>query len=875
MSQRGFSRQHRIQIIAAILLVFWLVLAWIGTQKKLAADINELISIEQQRSKNTAADVADSIRRNLHYVDGIPATFQQALRVWKALEAFDPDTQPTTLTKPQAIALWGKNPAIADLNNYLVLIQRSLGVDQLFVVNAAGDSIASSNSNQLGSSVGTNFADRQWFAQTRALKTGMQYAVGKTTGVGGLYFASPIQPDGRFIGAIVAKIDVSSLTFLTRQSNVFITDSRGVIILAQDRNLEMMSVTDAAVGAMKDTEKLSFYQRTVFPELKLEPWLGHAELKKIQGQQTPHLLTTTELREYGLKVTSLHEVPGYSNLTQESWRDFVLTSVLGVALILLTSALILMRNASAMARNSETRMRLILESANCGIWGQSPEGLCTFINTEAARMLGYEKHEIIGQALHALVHHTHPTGEHYPRQDCPMYLTSVDGQSRMAKDEILWRKDGSHFAVEYATSPMYSQGQLEGAVIIFNDITERNRQEQLLAQAKDKAETANRAKSDFLSNMSHEIRTPMNAVIGFSELAIETTQADDKQKYLRQILESSKSLMGILNDILDFSKIEAGQMTVEHQVFDLDEMLNSVTRMLSMRAKEKGLGFDFEKSLELPRYMIGDPLRLRQILTNLLGNAIKFTDQGEIALRVQLLASDEPGLLVNFRIQDSGIGMTQEQIDCLFKPFVQADNSISRRFGGTGLGLSISRNLSRLMGGDIQIESQSGQGSVFSLQVMLMPAGLEQIAVLTPHTVEQLVQNDAKNPTQILKDHRVLLAEDHPVNQVLAKHFMKRLGMPMDIAQNGQEAIDMLQNQHYDLVLMDIQMPVMDGLEATRLIRQDARFVSLPIVAMSAGVTLSEQAQCINAGMTGFIGKPIDFTELTRKLIEICASLDK
>jgi CheY-like chemotaxis protein len=241
---------------------------------------------------------------------------------------------------------------------------------------------------------------------------------------------------------------------------------------------------------------------------------------------------------------------------------------------------------------------------------------------------------------------------------------------------------------------------------------------------------------------------------------------------------------------------------------------------------------------------------------------------------VQLVAQDDGAPKISFLVRDSGIGMTPEQIDNLFKPFVQADNSISRRFGGTGLGLSISRNLARLMGGDIQVQSQINQGSVFSFQIELIPADPQQIAALAPRSAEPPVAGDGKDPAQVLKGRRVLVAEDHVVNQVLVNHFLTRLGMPLEIAQNGQEAIDMLQTQHYDLVLMDIQMPVMDGLEATRLIRQDARFATLPIVAMSAGVTLSEQSQCNRAGMSGFIGKPIDSAELKRKLIEVCTALD-
>ena len=450
-----------------------------------------------------------------------------------------------------------------------------------------------------------------------------------------------------------------------------------------------------------------------------------------------------------------------------------------------------------------------------------------------------------------------------------MYATGLDGVARTAKSEVLWRKDGRSFPVEYATAPMYIDGAIDGAVVIFNDITERLRQEQLLEEARERAELANRAKGEFLANMSHEIRTPMNAVIGFTALALQETEPDTKHMYLRQIDESSRSLLEILNDILDFSKIEAGQMAMENRLFDLDELLASLQRMLLLRTREKGLELLFPASSPAVRYLVGDALRLRQILLNLLGNAIKFTASGQVVLELQVLPQAGDVQRLRFTVRDSGIGMTAEQVAALFRPFTQADTSISRRFGGTGLGLSISHDLARLMGGTIQVDSTVGQGSAFTLDVPLRCASAAQIAQTEATRPAPLTQ--ATTAADPLLGKRVLLAEDHPVNQLLARHLLAKMGMVMDLAQNGEEAVALVQSQYYDVVLMDIQMPVLDGLGATQRIRADARFADLPILAMSAGVTLDEQSQCLAAGMSGFIGKPINATELRNKLTQACS----
>ena len=860
------ARQFRRGLL--VLLILWMGVSWQVAEHRFERDFAQTLEREQQVAQTTANDVADSVRRNLHYFSGIPISFGHAVRVWSALDRFGPNAKPQTRAREVLLQDWLAQSVLADLNEYLQLIQNAIGVDLIFVVNAAGDAIAASN-RVAGTPIGANFADRYWFARAREGQPGVQYAVGKTTGVAGLYFSSAVFRQGQFVGAVVAKVNLASIAFLMNQSNVYVSDKQGVIIMAHDKSQELHTVEGASVQALTVAQRMSIYQRAALPTLASAPWHGHPVLRTLADASQPCVPASSSLPEYEMTVTANHALPGLPALAQARVTTFLLLSVVGGAAILIGYGLLSLRQSNILAKRSESRMRLILESANCGIWGQSAQGVCTFINAEALELLGYTADELLGKSLHATVHHSHADGSDYPREGCPMYATGLDGVARTAKSEVLWRKDGRSFPVEYATAPMYIDGAIDGAVVIFNDITERLRQEQLLEEARERAELANRAKGEFLANMSHEIRTPMNAVIGFTALALQETEPDTKHMYLRQIDESSRSLLEILNDILDFSKIEAGQMAMENRLFDLDELLASLQRMLLLRTREKGLELLFPASSPAVRYLVGDALRLRQILLNLLGNAIKFTASGQVVLELQVLPQAGDVQRLRFTVRDSGIGMTAEQVAALFRPFTQADTSISRRFGGTGLGLSISHDLARLMGGTIQVDSTVGQGSAFTLDVPLRCASAAQIAQTEATRPAPLTQ--ATTAADPLLGKRVLLAEDHPVNQLLARHLLAKMGMVMDLAQNGEEAVALVQSQYYDVVLMDIQMPVLDGLGATQRIRADARFADLPILAMSAGVTLDEQSQCLAAGMSGFIGKPINATELRNKLTQACS----
>ena len=724
------------------------------------------------------------------------------------------------------------------------LIHAMDDLDAFVLIDRDGIVAFSTNNRVLGQ----NFADRDYYVYgMRGISTVLPPRL-SMYGKPSIYMVESVVVDGKPSGVLVAVLD---LTAMSRQAfphgkgdaTALVLDRNGRVVLDADPK-RLMHTLDANQQGVEQITSL----RRGTAEIE---WDGKAQIAAF-----------APVGWHGWFVAVLED---FAIVDAPLRRMLLTTSGLflgGVAVAVLAGWLLLRRRIARLQDLEELRR---------GAYEASDDLYCILIGNEMVEcsercieFFGVDSKETFSRRWEAFSPNVQPGGE-----------ASVD--TRLRNIETALRDGISH--TEYVfhdargnalpcevTLVRITYRKQQALLALFRDVRKQKQHEAALREAKEQAESANQAKTDFLTNMSHEIRTPMNAVLGYAHLCLQSELTEEQRQMIRKLQAAAMGLLAILNDILDIAKIEAGKMELEEVPFSLTDIVMTQQQLHSPVTDAKNLDFLVRIDDDIPDMLMGDPVRLQQVLTNLISNAIKFTKEGSIDLTVRCEGQTDRDVTLFFSVRDSGIGMTPGQCSKIFDTFIQADSSTTRKYGGTGLGLPISQELVRLMGGDeLAVTSEPGHGSVFFFTLTLPKAEeQERVYVSERHDEEELP----------LLGVRILLAEDNELNQEIAISLLEMAGAAVRLAENGEEAVRMVQEEPFDLVLMDILMPVMDGYEAARRIRklgaEQPELAALPIIAMTANAMAEDRTRSLEAGMDAHIAKPVEPKTLLSVLKSVC-----
>jgi len=1017
---RGMLRApwvRRWSLIVVLLMLAWTAAAWQLNTRRYQQRLDGIVQSATSQALASEGLVEDGLRQGLAQLDGVAHMLTRLPVIRRGAVAAGPGAALVDVPVPELRSSLQARPELAAVNDFLASSYLDLGADLIYVLDDAGNCVASSDAGTADSVIGQHLTDPSFFRQTRLDHGARLFAVGKATGIPGMYFSAPIFEGNRFLGALVVKRNTLSLASMVGHEGAFVVDSLGVVIMSQDPRLLLEALDDAKVFQLTPQERIARYRSDALPILHIHPWdpVDAPQLRRIDEEAVPQVLVKRHMEREKLDVYVAQRVPEVEVLLRERDFNFVMLALAGAGAIALVAAGLggwrsrrsvldavgriaqanrklsvevaerqrtesLLRESREYLVVHEARLRALLRNLPEQVWMKDRAGAYLAVNVEFERFQGIPEAEVLGKSdkdmgwtkadyfeaqdqatlaaaeplvFHETEHSAEGGGErelevtktavrddrgevigvvgvardmteiqaanlalkssearfratfesagdailiirHAVVIDCnrrAVELLGADARGgllgrstnllapttqpggrpsmRLASEYLQdvkqggmktfeWRcrrLDGTEFDAEITISLFRHNGHnLLQAVL--RDVSERLRMIAALEAAKEEAERANRSKSVFLANMSHEIRTPLNAVLGFTQLLMADRKLpEETQSRLRVIHGAGNRLLGLINDVLDLAKIESGSLQVLTAPFDLMQELRDFDSLYGTHARAKGLALQSELSLPVPTVVEGDRNKFGQIVTNLLGNALKFTERGHIGLHAWR-DSEHPDRIW-FEVHDTGPGIAAEDLADLFVPFRQG--SAGQEKGGTGLGLALSRDLARAMGGELTVASTPGNGTQVRFWLPLPSSHVPSAGAPVGAGAQVL---DPATPCT------ALVVEDDPHSRDVLVNVLEAVGCTVVQAFDGVEGLARCRAEPLDIVFSDIRMPHMDGVEMIARLRADPATAGLPVVAVSASSLEHERRFYIDNGFQDFIGKPYPFQDVYRALVQ-------